>query len=96
MPYKQLLFEHNVVLARTACIERLEDLGDRVHENTVCTESPVGSGLCDGDFGGPLTVRGSNVLIGLGSWVSECGSKYPDVHTRVFSHLEFIQKAMEN
>lgn len=95
-PHKHLLFEHNVILAHTPCIEHLGYLGDRVHENTVCTDSPVGSGLCDGDFGGPLIRREDNVLIGLGSWVRECGTKYPDVYTRVFSHLEFIREAIEN
>lgn len=91
-----LRFHHTTVLARTQCIERMGVVGNRIHENTVCTSNPVGRGFCDADSGGPLTVRGSNVIVGLASWTMECGRGFPDVYTNVFSHLQFIERAMSN
>lgn len=65
-------------------------LGNMIHENTVCTSNRNGSGLCYGDFGGPLITRDGKELIGLASWGMACGGGHPDVYNRVFSHLKFI------
>lgn len=41
-----------------------------------------------GDSGGPLAANGS--LIGIVSWGIPCGLTYPDVFTRVSSHVSWI------
>lgn len=60
----------------------------RVHDNTICTTSPNGTGMCMGDSGGPLVV-GTNV-VGAVSWGIPCGTNAPDVFARVWSHAPWI------
>lgn len=83
-------------MSREQCIKRFSNLGMgyKIHESTVCTSDPSSGGVCHGDFGGPLITRDGKELIGLASWIMECGDGRPDVYTRVFSHLEFIKRAM--
>ncbi|KAG7197995.1 hypothetical protein KM043_016220 [Ampulex compressa] len=61
-----------------------------IYESQVCaSDSIVEKGSCNGDSGGPLTVRGT--LIGLVSWGLGCAlSDYPTVYTRVSSYLGWI------
>nr|WP_249419825.1 serine protease [Rhabdothermincola salaria] len=69
-------------------------------ETMVCAfgESPLGPGTwvnaCGGDSGGPLVVRqgGEWALAGIASWNEvPCGwIDYPEVYTRVSSHLDWI------
>lgn len=49
-------------------------------------------GICDGDSGGPLFNPATRDLVGIVSWsVDPCGSRYPDVFTRAFVHLQWIR-----
>ncbi|KAF5287281.1 hypothetical protein FQR65_LT02154 [Abscondita terminalis] len=54
----------------------------------ICVFKQNGMGLCAGDSGGPLTYDGQ--LVGIVSWGRNCASGYPDVFTRVFGYLEWI------
>ena len=42
-----------------------------------------------GDAGSPLVTAG--IQIGIASWGSPCAQGYPDVHTRVYSYIEWIR-----
>lgn len=55
----------------------------------VCTSAGEGRGFCRGDIGGPLTV--GTQLVGIGSFADDCGSGMPDVYTRVFAYVKWIQ-----
>ncbi|XP_062559149.1 chymotrypsin-2-like [Armigeres subalbatus] len=59
-----------------------------VFDNTICTLSPSGQGMCMGDSGGPL-VHGGNQQ-GIVSWGIPCGLGAPDVFARVSSHRTWI------
>lgn len=58
--------------------------------NTICTQTPVGKGVCMGDSGGPLTAYGTQV-IGIVSYGTPCALGYPDVYTSVYDHRVWIQ-----
>ncbi|XP_001652121.2 chymotrypsin-2 [Aedes aegypti] len=59
-----------------------------VFDNTICTLSPTGQGMCMGDSGGPLVH--SNLQQGIVSWGIPCGLGAPDVFARVSSHRNWI------
>lgn len=65
-----------------------------VYESQVCAFTAYGQGACHGDSGGPL-VNLRNTLVGLVSWGIPCGSGYPDVYTRVYSFLDWINANAE-
>ncbi|XP_031633010.1 chymotrypsin-2-like [Contarinia nasturtii] len=79
------------------CQEKLAeaDLEDIIGESVLCTISPVDIGACHGDSGGPL-VDGTNPenksLVGVVSWGVPCARGFPDVFTRVYTQLDWIQK----
>ncbi|KAL9702331.1 hypothetical protein quinque_005849 [Culex quinquefasciatus] len=60
----------------------------RVHDNTICSSSPTGIGMCMGDSGGPLSHNG--VQQGIVSWGIACAQGFPDVFARVSSHRDWI------
>ncbi|KXJ70761.1 hypothetical protein RP20_CCG022542 [Aedes albopictus] len=60
----------------------------RIFDNTICTLSPAGQGMCMGDAGGPLVHGG--LLQGIVSWGIPCGLGFPDVLARVSSHRTWI------
>lgn len=71
----------------------------RVHniqflDRQICTQNPLGKGICGGDAGGPLTTipAGSQapVLVGLDSLKRGCALGYPDIYTRVTSYTGWI------
>ncbi|XP_063983900.1 chymotrypsin-2-like [Diachasmimorpha longicaudata] len=66
--------------------------GNTVHDTHICAHDPVEeTGSCNGDSGGPLTVRGK--LVGLVSWAMGCAmTNYPTVYTRVPEFLDWIQE----
>nr|XP_033322627.1 trypsin-1-like [Megalopta genalis] len=66
--------------------------GYNVYNSHICAYDPsVQKGSCNGDSGGPLTVKGK--LVGLVSWAMGCAlTDYPTVYTRVASHLDWIKK----
>lgn len=63
-----------------------------VFDNTICTFTQQGQGMCMGDSGGPL-VSGDSV-IGAVSWGIACARGFPDVFARVSSHVSWIEGQM--
>lgn len=61
-----------------------------VFDSQVCTLTQAGEGACHGDSGGPLVSSG-NVLQGIVSWGIPCAEGYPDVFTRVYAFLPWIE-----
>ncbi|KAK2586748.1 hypothetical protein KPH14_011779 [Odynerus spinipes] len=60
-----------------------------VRDSNICTYNDNTQGVCYGDSGSPLVING--VQIGLASWVAPCAQGHPDVHTRVYSYLDWIK-----
>ncbi|XP_032678949.1 chymotrypsin-2-like [Odontomachus brunneus] len=60
----------------------------RVTNNNICTLNKKGEGACHGDSGGPLVADGEQ--IGVVSWGIPCAKGQPDVFTRVFSYINWI------
>ena len=46
--------------------------------------------LFQGEFGSPLVANGTQ--IGIGSWGTPCSQYRPDIHTRVFSYIDWIKQ----
>lgn len=63
-----------------------------VFDNTICTFSQTGQGVCMGDSGGPVVAGGQ--VIGAVSWVIACARGFPDVHARVSSHRTWLLNQM--
>ncbi|XP_055626921.1 chymotrypsin-1-like [Toxorhynchites rutilus septentrionalis] len=77
------------IISLAACREAYSpDNADHVYDNTICTSSPVGIGICSGDAGGPLMLGGRQQ--GIASWGVPCAVGYPDVFARVSSHRSWI------
>ena len=59
--------------------------------SVICLDHEIGSGACFGDSGGPVTFK--EELIGVCSFGNNvCGSKVPDVYTRVLPYLDWIEE----
>nr|XP_022900144.1 chymotrypsin-2-like [Onthophagus taurus] len=65
-----------------------------VFANNICSLAPNGQGICQGDSGGPLLRRGTNIQLGIASWVIPCARGWPDVFARVSSFLPWINNAI--
>ncbi|XP_058810750.1 chymotrypsin-2-like [Phymastichus coffea] len=61
-------------------------------ESHICTLTQSGEGACNGDSGGPLVSDG--VQIGVVSFGRPCARGAPDVYTRVFKFLDWINEQM--
>lgn len=48
--------------------------------------------VISGDSGGPLV--SNDTLIGLVSWSIGCARGYPDVYTKVYAYLDWINQNM--
>jgi trypsin len=59
-----------------------------IFDNTMCTFTRAGQGICMGDSGGPLAT--GNTLVGVISWAVPCGVGFPDVYARISSHRSWI------
>ncbi|XP_015186215.1 PREDICTED: chymotrypsin-1-like [Polistes dominula] len=55
----------------------------------ICTDNSYTYGVCYGDSGSPLVLDG--VQIGLASWVTPCAKGFPDVHTKIYSYIDWIK-----
>uniref|UniRef100_A0A2A4JK14 Peptidase S1 domain-containing protein n=1 Tax=Heliothis virescens TaxID=7102 RepID=A0A2A4JK14_HELVI len=64
-----------------------------VTEDMFCTFTQFGQGTCHGDSGSPI-IKGTD-LVGVVSWGIPCAVGFPDVHTRITSYVEWIQKHTE-
>ncbi|XP_033221043.1 chymotrypsin-1-like [Belonocnema kinseyi] len=62
----------------------------RVTNNNICTLNKKGEGACHGDSGGPLVA--DDVQIGIVSWGKPCAKGQPDVFTRVYSYMDWINE----
>lgn len=73
------------------CRSRQSVWADWVTEDSLCAVSGFrGEGTCSGDSGGPLTYNGE--LVGVVSWGDgPCSETRPDVFTRVFNYLDWIE-----
>lgn len=87
-----LQFLNSRTIAVEDCQARLSP--NPVYESQVCAFTASGQGACHGDSGGPLVTL-NNVLVGLVSWGVPCGRGYPDVYTRVYSFLDWINANSE-
>ncbi|XP_011505742.1 PREDICTED: chymotrypsin-2-like [Ceratosolen solmsi marchali] len=65
------------------------DLPFSLHSQNICAFQRERVGVCYGDSGGPLVSQGK--VIGICSFIRPCAMGEPDVYTRVFSYLDFIQ-----
>ncbi|XP_051170628.1 uncharacterized protein LOC127287634 [Leptopilina boulardi] len=61
-----------------------------VSETNICTFTKKGEGLCNGDSGGPIVA--GEYQVGIVSWGNPCAKGSPDVHTRVFSYVDWINE----
>lgn len=80
-------------MSREACLARHSLVNQRyIYENTTCSTSPVGQGLCAGDGGSPLFIgEGANrQVVGIASWNMPCGTAAPDVYVRLSSYQTWI------
>lgn len=59
-------------------------------EDFICTSNPNGKSICIQDAGDPLILN--DILIGIATWTAECSSSYPDAYTKVYSHIDWINK----
>jgi secreted trypsin-like serine protease len=66
------------------------------NETMVCTWFPAGGrDSCDGDSGGPILLKNSNMQIALVSYGLECGNReFPSVNTRISAYQMFIRTVM--
>jgi len=80
----------NVAVITLADCRARHTVGNRasVHDNTICTLSPSGQGMCMGDSGGPLNQ--GNTVIGAVSWGIACANGFPDVFARISTHRAWI------
>ncbi|XP_059622744.1 chymotrypsin-1-like [Phlebotomus argentipes] len=59
-----------------------------VHDNTICTFTRQGEGMCNGDSGSALFI--GNSAIGVVSWGIPCAQGFPDNFARVSSHRAWL------
>lgn len=101
-----LKYHKTVTLDLVSCYESFLPISERnytrwlnicgnIFDDTVCTLSERGDGICNGDSGGPLVAKYNNysedVFVGIVSWGLDCEEGYPNVFTSVFHHLDFIR-----
>lgn len=65
-----------------------------VTDTQVCTFTKKGEGICYGDSGGPLVSAG-HILQGIVSFGIPCAAGYPDVYSRVYSFLSWIDETIK-
>lgn len=81
-------------LTRDQCLAQHSNMNRRyIYDNTLCTISPKGEGVCSGDGGGPLVTgdaAATRQVIGIASWNMPCGSGTPDVYVRLVNYVSWI------
>lgn len=92
MELSPILRSQNIyVLSRRSCRRHLGHVnGKLLNEKEICTQNRNGQGMCVGDMGSPL-ISVNREIVGIASWRGmACGNGFPDVYTRVYSHLNWI------
>jgi trypsin len=87
-PSQNLRFVMLTTLTNADCRSRFGVNAALIHDNTMCTFTRAGQGICMGDTGGPLA--SGNTLVGVISWAVPCGVGFPDVYARISSHRAWI------
>ncbi|XP_022914387.1 chymotrypsin-2-like [Onthophagus taurus] len=70
------------------------ELVGMLSSSNICTLNKEGEGACYGDSGGPLVFKGYQV--GIVSWAIPCARGRPDVFTRVYSYMDWIENHTAN
>ncbi|XP_055907814.1 trypsin delta-like [Eupeodes corollae] len=68
--------------------------GRALHQSMICAIAP-GKDACRGDSGGPLTIPGTNVQVGVVSWGIQCADAgLPGVYANVLDRqiVDFLQR----
>ncbi|XP_015121520.1 chymotrypsin-2-like [Diachasma alloeum] len=90
-----LLGESTVILKKSDVSvltnEECNKKNGRVFDDQICGFDGIDRGFCNGDSGSPLVYNYQ--VIGIVSFSPSCGIGYPDVYTRVYSFLEWIESA---
>ncbi|XP_065295410.1 chymotrypsin-1-like [Dermacentor albipictus] len=99
---KTLLHAKVVALPDDQCRARLPRLphpfmGRRVRPGPAICAAGKNQGACDGDSGGPLTLRnddGRTLQVGVVSFGPTCPTTSPTVYARVSIHIKWIRRAL--
>ncbi|KAK5640445.1 hypothetical protein RI129_011256 [Pyrocoelia pectoralis] len=87
-PAQSLKYAFLLTITNEACQKSL--IQNAIIDSHICTFTQYGQGACNGDSGGPLAANGR--LIGVVSYgVPPCAVGFPDVFTRVFSYVQWIE-----
>ena len=64
----------------------------------VCVGGKPGQNVCNGDSGGPLTLKSQsgNIVVGIASFVRDVHCRDPAVFTKVSYHISFINQVMRS
>ncbi|XP_054934371.1 chymotrypsinogen A-like [Dermacentor andersoni] len=91
-----------VGLTDELCQDELRTVRNRKHATpgpVICAFG-IGTGACRGESGGPLTLRGDDgktLQLGIvAAGKDECPPSRPPFYARVSSHIEWIEKALNN
>lgn len=87
-----LKFDIFQTLSVQECANRLAP--NKIFTTEICAYAKVNDGACQGDSGGPLVING--VQHGITSWVIPCAVGRPDVYTRVYSFLDWIDATIKS
>jgi trypsin len=82
-----LHFASVTTLTNAECKQRQTGNEEFVFDNKICTLQ-AGAGFCTSDEGGPVVANGQ--LIGAISWGIICAQGFPDVHSRISEHRDWI------
>ncbi|XP_001607871.2 chymotrypsin-2 [Nasonia vitripennis] len=78
------------VISQTKCSDKMSVA---ITESHICTLTKAGEGACHGDSGGPLVADG--IQVGIVSFGMPCARGMPDVFTRVYTFINWINEKME-
>ncbi|KAG8038971.1 hypothetical protein G9C98_003278, partial [Cotesia typhae] len=62
-------------------------------DSQICTISPKGKSVCNGDSGGPL-INDEGKVVGVVSYLVPCAQGYPDVYTNLAYFRDWILKTV--
>ncbi|XP_031626847.1 uncharacterized protein LOC116343091 [Contarinia nasturtii] len=91
-PSNILQFTKLKVLDIYKCIDKFKG---KVKVSHICTQSSMNEGVCTGDKGGPLVdVNDPKTLVGIILSSAPCGTKDPEIFTRVYAFIAWIKQEM--